>query len=296
MSSGIQTLDAMFIGDFAKRTTRTIGRIITKHRDTFEQWVDANRELVNSVVMGGAVGSGVYWVWARSRNHTIRDMRIEYPDVHFEQIPVKNQFELDGGGAASCGYHAINNGEHIAGWLTGRIRNLLRALFNIDKIQKRFGRRGSWRNKVRHMRTYRSNGDWIHSREIDRLMNRKTGVPRYPYSTIDDVALLGLSVEPVHIDRAHEAMVDDTIPIVKEALREAHQAGRDYIHQFFINTARHLQAGQEGAVAGIDGHWFTVVLHQLADGTRTYYVADSAGYDDRINSDEMFKLVDTIEK
>lgn len=294
MSSGIQTLDAAFIGDFAKRTTRTIGRIITKHRDSFEQWVDANRELVNSVVMSGTVGSGVYWVWARSRNHTIRDIRIEYPDVRFEQIPVKNQFEPDGGGAASCGYHAINNGEHIVGWLTGRIKNLLYALFDIDTIQKRFGRKGSWRNKVRHMRGERSS-DWIHSQEIDRLMKRKTDVPRYPYSTIDDVVLLGLSVEPVHADRAHEALVDDTIPAVKEALQKAQKNKREYIHQFFINTARHFQTGQEGEVAGIDGHWFTVVLHQLANGTRTYYVADSAGYDDRINSDEMFKLIDTIE-
>ena len=134
-----------------------------------------------------------------------------------------------------------------------------------------------------------SSGNWLRGQEIDALMHRKTEVPRHPYDVIDDIQMIGLD----------EGRADLIVPEVKQNLLQAKQQRKEYIHQFFINTAHHHQTGDKGEVKGSDGHWFAVVLHQSSEGDRTYVVADSYGNATRLNDDAdgkyVKKLVDGIE-
>lgn len=71
------------------------------------------------------------------------------------QLEVKNQFDCDGGGSASCGYHALKNGLFIAlGLQNGKSSSDIKKDLNlIDPIKKLFGGLDSrWREFIIELR------------------------------------------------------------------------------------------------------------------------------------------------
>lgn len=77
---------------------------------------------------------------------------IRYQKDNIVQLGVKYQMDVDGGGSASCGYHALKNGIVIARLLTcapGQRLAIMQELTSSELVQKLFGSASSqWRQQV----------------------------------------------------------------------------------------------------------------------------------------------------
>ena len=67
----------------------------------------------------------------RINSSTCQGCSTLYNGSEVVQIPVKDQYDTDGGGAASCGYHSMRNGEQIIQALFRNIKDLGKRLLGM---------------------------------------------------------------------------------------------------------------------------------------------------------------------
>ena len=209
-----------------------------------------------------------------------------YNGTEIVQLKVKNQFEADGGGAASCGYHSMRNGQEIIQSLTGNVENLGERVLDVQDIEWLFGEQGVWRQAVVQKRNEEGDsGEWLHSEEIEHVMSEQ--VRFGSFHCIDDMNHFGLQCIPVHQDRPEEFGACIT-PEIKRALAQ----DGEYIHQFFINTATHSGESLADSLKNF-GHWFVVILHKAAHGAPRFIIADSLNCK-RVDDWRVKKLIDEL--
>lgn len=283
----------------AKKRTRTF----SDYYSDAQEWVEENQDgAFNGAIGMAAVAGGGYWLYyLRQRKKPRKKRHSDFHDepsnyhhcneqetrqfnsVTIEQIPVKDQFDSDAGGSASCGYHSILNAKEICDAIKrGRVVRFIRAC--LKQIEWLFGDDGVWRNQIRDRRGEPTEGDWLSGIEIDYLMKENNDLGAYPHTTLDDIKQV-----------KNSAVFECDIAPVKKAMQDALQAGRDYLHQFFMGTMEQY-AGPNDEIRTTQGHWFTVVLHQDKNGKRKYVIAESLGNRSRINDDLVETLINALEK
>lgn len=86
--------------------------------------------------------------------------------VNIQQLQVKNQFDIDGGGELSCGYHALKNALIIAlnlidsGSISSEGQNELKSAEIVDNL---FGNEGIWRNKIETYKNKKLAEDYLYN-------------------------------------------------------------------------------------------------------------------------------------
>ena len=205
-----------------------------------------------------------------------------------------------------CGYHAIKNGNYIVQELQQQQGTLHKNVQDTDVVEKYFGKNGRWRKIVEQYRAEinakakteadkrDSTNSYLSSDEIEEVKKEYHLVELSACDVIEDVSLLSKKDAPVmeKSDPAYEGQgeVDYISPIVKASLEHAKQENRDYYHQFILGTMQHFESKKGKQIRGTQGHWFVVVLHQLACGARRYIIADSLDNAVRIDDPRVTKL------
>lgn len=199
--------------------------------------------------------------------------------VTIKQVTVKNQFDDDGGGYESCGYHGLKNGILITNTLNNQETNLADQLHDAQLIKDLFADGtiwGRWRAFAVEQQCIAQNsdihydGENLRSDSIDTLIHHELRERillnknvQCTINTIDDINIIG------------QNEFDFITPTVRENLTNARTAQKSYTHIFLIGTMKHQLYEHNKTHKGTIGHWFTVVLHQSSTGPREYIIADS---------------------
>ena len=248
--------------------------------------------------------AGVLYYWWTKRGIT-EPITFEIAGRQVTQFPIYSQFNSDGGGAASCGYHTLLRGMQI---VQAKANNesendLKKTLMSYDLIAQYFGKNGTWRQAIVNKRkSDKYYGDWLNDGELEFLwknyrVNLINQTVNCDFKSIADFALIGKKQTVWYRNEANELVEgkeEDIDPIVKnisEKLKEAADAQKNYFYLFAIGTMTQVgdQLEQEG------GHWFTLVLHQNSNGAREYFVTDSFNNTRRNNDERVIKLITAIE-
>lgn len=233
------------------------------------------------------------------------DERTVADNAVVKQVRVKSQFDSDGGGAASCGYHTLKNLILLAQGITLNKTDIFKEVCDAQVVQRLFGPEGEWRKLIPDQRQ----GDWVSSEYLDRIIrnestaNSKLCPDNVPCNivTIDDIDLVGLvgdlhqepTIDPDAPPRdPYEGVACPVTVIVGRGI--ANNPGRDYLVGFCINTAKQF-ADEKGLPQGKQGHWIGLLFHRKADGGREYIAVDSLNCR-RINSGYVQPIVDVIER
>jgi len=260
------------------------------YKKIIPSWFTCSPSLTDDVLVGKAQCKGY------EKKHS--------DNVVIKQVLVKDQFDYDGGGSASCGYHVLKNLILLSKGIMSGQDDIYKELHNAQLIQRLFGPSGEWRqlakdhNKRILDTTYKNSkgvesvgtGDWLTSEYLDAIIRNEStvngellpGNARCNIVVIDDINLIGL------VGDKHQDPVDDTdadqvrdpyegvaCPVtvhVGQGLAE--NAGRDYIVGFCIQTAQQ-SVDKYNLPKGGQGHWFGLLFYRKADGGREYIVVDS---------------------
>ena len=216
-------------------------------------------------------------------------------------LKVKNQFDSDGGGTASCGYHTVKNYIEIVNALHGNSADLQARLSNPQVIDFYFGPSGLWRAFMRDKEG--RDGEWV--QDIDAIFNfekeqctlAKAGVP-YNLTVIDTIEVVGLKEELVveHEDRSTRDEDEGLACPVMTAVRKPLRTKGDYVHGFAIQTGEQAEKNEElKSLSSRLGHWKILVLHKHKDGRRDYILCDSTN-SSRLDDPYAQKIIDVIEE
>ncbi len=226
---------------------------------------------------------------------------VDINGVQLYQYDVKNQFDYDGGGSASCGYQALKNGIAFIRASLGESKSFADELMASSHIKELFGTGedpGRWRRAVIAGRPRRDTGEWLMSHELDDLIEAEKAAHRllpaddasYGISTLDAPDIFGMTLLPVNPsevkdvlrpaetkaeDHMHEAAAHEDADLIALSVVQHTQAKAPYSHALIINLA---QQGR-GASADTRSHFIFLGVHVDARGNRSYHCADSLGTD-----------------
>lgn len=197
-----------------------------------------------------------------------------------KQVLVKNQFESDGGGIPSCGYHALKNAKFIVESLQNGGADLAAKLNDTKFIADHFGsENGIWKKMVQEdekkfkTKYTDDNFNWLDSMGLDFLL-QKLDIPAVVVQSSEWLSDVGEGAR----------MMDDFDMYPKDMkIRLAEKKPLTVAYIVSTTEEKHdknfsqedLRAGKQSIKAGDPGHWFTVVFHQDAKGKWYFIVANS---------------------
>jgi len=255
-------------------------------------------ELVNSetlqniapvaVIALGVAGYMYYWLTKKDGNPIRSIVPMNYVWPTLQQFKVYCQFNWNGGGAASCGYHTLLRGMQV---VASKNRNqnemqLKNDLMSVELIENYFGENGRWRQAIIQKKPNDDrHGDWIDDGDLEYLWNnyRNDILNRSincGFLAIPDFNVLGTSYSLLE-------------PYIKDEVRPFLNQPREMFHIFALGTMY-----QTGDKSRTEGHWYPLVMHQNTAGKRQYYITDSAseGETNRLEDTNAWKIIDLIEQ
>jgi hypothetical protein len=266
---------------------------------------DSLKKIIPASIVALLVMGGLYHWWTSKKNVN-QDVTSSYgesfqiqDDIKLIQFQVYCQFNFDGGGMASCGYHALLRGMQVVQSKSNEEDDTrLQVRLNDSKIipyyfGKKgifFGNNGIWRQQIiQDRKTNRDEGDWIDKEEIQFLWNNNKNefISKQVLCDLDvveDITLIG------HPD------VDLTTGITLEKIKSVLNTEKMYFVIFILGTMK--QPGKDEELTMRYGHWYPLIMYQNARGQRKYYVMDSASQDNtnRLKDDDVWKIINLIEK
>lgn len=261
------------------------------------------KKAIPATIIALVVASGLYYLWKNRGITKFTTFEIEGHQV--TQFSVYSQFNSDGGGAASCGYHTLLRGMQVIQAKNQNESNavLEQTLKSPNSIANYFGPNGIWRKVILEKRgeNDEDHGDWLWGNELEFLWNKQekldiSGTINCGFTAVDDINLVNKISKEWYRDendelKEREVSADIIIPPVKEALTKAFNSKERYFHLFAMST---MQQEGDSPVEQKRGHWFALVLDQQADGSREYFVTDSMNVL-RDNDIRVVKLIKAIE-
>ncbi len=205
----------------------------------------------------------------------------------------------DGGGAASCGYHALLRGMQLVQAKSNeKSDEYLQNILNDPGIIQHyfgkkgifFGKNGTWRQDIIQKRKNDIyNGDWLDKEEIQYLWNENKNKFIFEeelcdLNVVDDVSLIG------------QVEVDLTSPFILEKVQPNLNKNKLFFVIFALGTMRQAREGEAYTLSY--GHWYPLVMYQDQTGKRYYYIMDSASYDkvNRLKDENAWKIINLIEE
>jgi hypothetical protein len=253
-----------------------------------------NENTLQKIVPGGIIAlglaGGLYYWWAtRKSGNPIRSIvPLNYVWPTLEQFQVYCQFNYDGGGGASCGYHALLRGMQIVQAKAHHESDetLQETLESRAFIDQYFGKNGTWRQAIIQKKTNDNRqGDWLDDSDLEYLWkNYRNDILdqniNCGFFVIPNFGIVGTEFSELEID-------------IKDNVRSVLNTGQLF-RIFILGTMEH----KYGEEAGTEGHWYPLVMYQNEIGKRKYYITDSGswGETNRLNDPNVWKIIDLIEQ
>jgi hypothetical protein len=262
---------------------------------------DGLKKIIPATIIAFGILSGLYYWWTKKNKSEIGYIESFYiqDDIKLTQFQVFCQFNFDGGGLASCGYHALLRGMQIVQAKSNNKddENLQKTLNDSDVVQYYFGKKGfffgkngEWREAIMQKRqNNRDYGDWIDKEEIQYLWenNKNKFISQEElcdFDVVEDVNLIG------------NPDVDLTTAFILKKIKEILNTHKMYFVIFILSTMEQPKEGEELTMRY--GHWYPLVMYQNEEGKRQYYIADSGSWDktNRLEDPNAWKIINLIEQ
>jgi len=214
------------------------------------------------------------------------------------QLPVLTQFGTSGGNA-SCGYHALLRSGQLVRQLSQGSDIDATALTDESAVKNYFYKptfwdtcvawwyntekkpAGQWRQYIMQQRKNNDNsGEWLCGDELKSLIDTFKLLDARSYVIIENFAVIA------HGEQGFDDISSQIYTIVED---------NNPFCIFFIGDMNVI-LNESGEDVGTDGHWYPLVLHKKDDGTRDYYVMNSAGNKDKRDDSRVLCIIGMVEQ
>lgn len=252
-----------------------------------------NNDMVRAIMALGLVAGGLYYYYFRKGSDdsgkgggNLIPEGLMPPTL--DQFQVYDQFNFDGGGAASCGYHTLLRGMQVVASknIDQNETQLKKDLMETDLIAYYFGENGRWRNAIiTKRRNNEDDGDWLDDGELEYLWkNYKTDI------LSEQVECGFLAIPNFKILGTEHSLLE---PYIRDEVRPFLNQRKKMFHIFALGTMEQLTG-----TIGTRGHWYPLVMYQNEEGKRHYYIMDSGswGATNRLKDVNAWKIINLIEQ
>ncbi len=243
-------------------------------------------------------------------------MAIDEQDYRRIQFWCRDQFRPDGGGGASCGYHALRNGILLGKAVLNapQCNQYLTDLYSPDHMNAFFGTQWSpWRSFILEQRDQaaQEGGDWLEGVEILQLIDKEQHSEERS-TILRDAGFI--------ITTYGDMLGDMEFTHAKQKSLNAGPGARtdlnDYLTPEFIKLRDDMRDPRKQAVIGVvlvyvsqagagssqsddmvslneantNGHWFTLVVCRLGGQTQ-YLLADSGANHKRLRDKKVNEII-----
>jgi hypothetical protein len=131
-------------------------------------------------------------------------------------------------------------------------------------------------------------GEWLSDGEVEYLWENKKDefIPRgvqCGFKAVANFELVGNRDIPIEFDEVALYVRDNVKPFLNKK--------RQIFQVFALGTMK-----QYSGTSGSRGHWYPLVMYQNQEGTRKYYIMDSASNANRRNDTNAWKIINLIEQ
>jgi hypothetical protein len=279
---------------------------IKKRARTFVSDDTLQKTMPGAVAAFGLAVGGLYYWWM-SKKGINQDEISPYIESSYTQNGIKLiqfqvycQFNPNGGGMASCGYHSLLRGMQVAqakhnavddSTLQNTLNDFKAIQYYFSKKGMFWGNNGIWRQDIIQSRKKDMyTGDWIDKEEIQSLWNKNKNKfivedELWDLDVVEDVSLIG------HPD------VDVTTSLLLKKIKLILNTEKMYFAIFILGTMEQPKKEDEDLIMQY-GHWYTLIMHQNQKGERQYYITDSGSWNktNRLEDVNAWKLINLIEQ
>ncbi len=234
------------------------------------------------------------------------------------QFWCRDQFQPDGGGGASCGYHALRNGILLAkaALISPQCNRHFKELYSPAHMNAFFGTEKSpWRSFILQQRpsayVEEDGSDWLEAEEIlhlferekspeslsDILRNNKDLFIATYGDTAGNVKITPEKLQSWNAGPGERTDEDSFLLAEFKALRhEIRNTQEDIIGVVVVYVSHSgTESSQSEDMASLNeantnGHWFTLVVCRL-NGQTQYLLTDSAGNQDRLRDEKVNEII-----